>query len=141
MSEATPKMVPYTSLSRVLITPISEQEVDERFRHAHQPYYPRILCENNFCVVMCASHEIALTFMDTFRYNPGQIVDWYLEEGEEIDPSTLPPWLTSAEAEDELESFSDEEEDHPDLCQFCMRDYVDSWGRCESCDYGRCGGF
>ncbi len=137
-------MIPYTSLCRVLITPMPELEVDERFRHVHRPSYPRILWENDFCVVTCASHETALMFMHTFRRNPGQEMLWYLEDGEEIDPATLPPGLARAATEDELESFPDEdyeEEDHPDLCSFCRRDYVNPWGRCESCDYGRWWGF
>ncbi len=148
MSEAL-TMIPYTSLCRVLITPMPAVEVDERFRHIYRPYYPRIQWENDFCVVTCASHDIALMFMETFRRNPGQEMQWYLEGDEEIDPATLPPGLARAEEEgadsedtialaeegdDEEYAYDDEEyEDHPDLCQVCMRDYVDPWGNCQHC--------
>ena len=144
-------LVPYTSLCRVSITPISDLEVDERFRHLHRPSYPRILWENNLCVVTCASHDIALTFMDTFRRSPGQELDWYLDEGEGIDPATLPhPYTLTYEEEGQGgeewgdegwgeegwggdEPTGDDCEDHHDLCPHCNTDYIDPWGRCEFC--------
>jgi hypothetical protein len=147
-------MVPYTSLCRVSITPISELEVDERFRHIHRPYYPSILWENEFCVVTCASHDIALMFMENFRRNPRQELDWYLDTGEEIDPATFPlghPGYTyEGEGEDHGEDtlsavpedyYDDEDKyhlyenefEHPDLCHVCRTDYVDPWGNCQHC--------
>lgn len=152
MSEAL-TMIPYTSLCRVLITPISEREVDERFRHIHRPAYPRIQWENDFCVVTCASHDIAIMFMYSFRRNPGQEMQWYLEDGEEIDPATLPPGVARAvaraeeegvdsedtialaeEGDDEEYAYNGEEElDYLDLCDICNTDYLNPWGNCQHC--------
>lgn len=133
------RMISYTSLSRVLITPISEQEVDERFRHVHQPYFPRILWENDFCVVMCASHDIAVTFMEHFRSNPGQEISWYLEDDEVVDPMTFPPPRPPPPANDAwLESFANDEDykDEEDYygCPVCRVGYMDSSGYCGNCE-------
>ena len=145
MTEATPTLVDFNTICTVNIVGITEKKLDDLFLYAYPDQFTKILYENGNAIVTCPCHWKAIYFyMD---YKDTVNIAWHIEDGQTIDPTTIPLYISDpiregdeSEHEEEQEEYEEYEEeehedryDHPDLCPTCSQDYIDYRGRCENC--------
>ena len=141
MTEQRETLIPFQSLHVLIMSNVTESDIESLFRYDLPEDYPRILFENGFATIYCRNHRTAYNLKNI--YGDLYTIDWALEEGQRLDPTTIPveeyetqqrqTVREEQEVQDEEEYDEYDEEEHPDMCQQCHRDYVDYRGRCEYC--------
>lgn len=121
----------------LVIKNITESYIDKHFHYRLPIDVPHIIFDNGTAIVFCRDENTTMTIYYSIysyyeRKEYGIEIEAYLENGQQYERSQLyiikPDENINESCEDD-----DEEEDHPDLCQICRRDYVDWRGRCEYC--------
>ncbi len=154
MTDTQPTLIDFKSIRTVNIIGITEEKLEEIFQCAYQGQYTKILYETGKAIVTCCDHWTAVYFyLNHKSVYPDHIHDldvaFHVEEGQLIDPATIPNYISDPLGPDEIdvsedyitpEDYDEPDEDddramyeHPDLCQVCHRDYIDYRGRCEYC--------
>ncbi len=154
MTDTQPTLIDFKSIRTVNIIGITEEKLEEIFQHAYRGQYTKILYEDGKAIVTCCDHWTAVYFYLNHKsvYPDAKYdlnVAFHVEEGQLIDPATIPIYISDPLDPDEIdesevystpEDYNEPDEDddrneyeHPDLCQVCHRDYIDYRGRCEYC--------
>jgi hypothetical protein len=154
MTNTQPTLIDFKSIRTVNIIGITEEKLEEIFQCAYQGQYTKILYEDGKAIVTCCDHWTAVYFyLDHKSVYPDHKHDldvaFHVEEGQLIDPATIPIYISDPVGPDEVvepkdyaepKDYDEPDEDddrtmyeHPDLCQVCHRDYIDYRGRCEYC--------
>ena len=146
MTEATPTLIDFNTICTVNIVGITEAELEHLFQYAYPEQFTKILYDNGNAIITCSCHWTALYFY--LDYNHHVNIAWHEEDGQTIDPTTIPVYISNPEEDGdesenkeeyhEREEYDDREDyddryGHDDLCRVCGQEYVD-YSRCEHCD-------
>lgn len=140
MTDTQPTLVDFNTLCTVNIIGITEEELENTFQYAYPDQYTKILYEDGKAIVTCRCHWTAEYFYVDHKHRLD--LAWHVEEGQMIDPATIPIYISNPveEGYDEYEQEENEYEyaidrNDPDLCQNCHLDYIYKFELCEHCNY------
>ena len=147
MTEAKTTLIDFNTICTVNIIGITEEELENMFQYTYPDQFTKILYEDGKAIVTCPCHWTAMYFYLDHKHHVN--IAWHVEEGQMIDPATIPIYISNPQDPDEVdesyicnepEGYEEQEDDdcrneydHPDICPTCRQDYIDYRGRCQCC--------